>query len=361
MYITPVLTGLEYVAFRSFGVGLWQARLVSRGPRRRWRCCCSAWASRESAGACAGLVAAGLLAIELRLRDVRPRRDHGSARWSSLIVASWYCYVRARESPRWGDRWPASPRCSPTSPRRRPSSSSRPSVLDAAAHDRGGAPDDGGPAAGGRPAAAPRAAGAQLGAGSRWPDSPSPALLASSVFVAPNWQDYRFYNWQMSVTRKPIYTLQALRRPAVVVSGHPRLLHAHVDRDAAGPPGRPRASLCRWRQAAPAERVLLLWLVFWTGGTRPARRRQREAPGVPHPGLVALAALALARDRRLLDEPAPRHVASGAPCWPRRSVFGAPVHRDRRRVRLPFADRSMRACFARRASGRRPWPRRRGW
>src|SRR5215216_1061666 len=29
MYIAPVFTALEYVSFRAFGVGLWQARLVS--------------------------------------------------------------------------------------------------------------------------------------------------------------------------------------------------------------------------------------------------------------------------------------------------------------------------------------------
>src|SRR5215211_1234819 len=29
MYIAPVFTALEYASFRTFGVGLWQARLVS--------------------------------------------------------------------------------------------------------------------------------------------------------------------------------------------------------------------------------------------------------------------------------------------------------------------------------------------
>ena len=30
------------------------------------------------------------------------------------------------------------------------------------------------------------------------------------LFVVPHWTDYRFYNWQMSVTRKPSYTVRAL-------------------------------------------------------------------------------------------------------------------------------------------------------
>ena len=31
MYLTPVFTGLEYASFAAFGVGTWQARLVSEG------------------------------------------------------------------------------------------------------------------------------------------------------------------------------------------------------------------------------------------------------------------------------------------------------------------------------------------
>ena len=34
-------------------------------------------------------------------------------------------------------------------------------------------------------------------------------LLALVLFVVPHWQEYRFYNWQISVTRKPSYTLRA--------------------------------------------------------------------------------------------------------------------------------------------------------
>ncbi len=35
-------------------------------------------------------------------------------------------------------------------------------------------------------------------------------LLALVVFVVPFWTEFRFYNWQMSVVRKPAYTLRAL-------------------------------------------------------------------------------------------------------------------------------------------------------
>ena len=38
----------------------------------------------------------------------------------------------------------------------------------------------------------------------------SAARCVLALFVLPHWTDYRFYNWQMSVTRKPVYDL-ALR------------------------------------------------------------------------------------------------------------------------------------------------------
>ena len=39
MYVSPVFTGLEYLSFSAFGVGLWQARagVNRRGPRRNLR------------------------------------------------------------------------------------------------------------------------------------------------------------------------------------------------------------------------------------------------------------------------------------------------------------------------------------
>ena len=79
MYIAPVFTGLEYVSFAFFGVGVWQARLVSeltgaasvmpsrlrrtadRRPRRP--------ADRRRTAR-----------DQLRVRDVEPRGTHGSAR-----------------------------------------------------------------------------------------------------------------------------------------------------------------------------------------------------------------------------------------------------------------------------------------
>ena len=44
----------------------------------------------------------------------------------------------------------------------------------------------------------------------RWRASPSAGLVALALFVGPHWSEYRFYNWQMSVTRKPSYDLASL-------------------------------------------------------------------------------------------------------------------------------------------------------
>ena len=35
------------------------------------------------------------------------------------------------------------------------------------------------------------------------------AVVCGLLFVLPNWTEYRFYNWQMSVTRKPEFTVKA--------------------------------------------------------------------------------------------------------------------------------------------------------
>ena len=38
--------------------------------------------------------------------------------------------------------------------------------------------------------------------------------VIAALFVLPHWRDYQFYNWQMSVTRKPSYDLASVLRAA---------------------------------------------------------------------------------------------------------------------------------------------------
>src|SRR5262249_19239616 len=83
--------------------------------------------------------------------------------------------------------------------------------------------------------------------------------IALAIFVLPWWTEYRFYNWQMSVTRKPSYDLKSLidrvswfpilhdvftRMWPVYLVG----LIAWLTR------------LVRWRRIGPPERLLVLWV-----------------------------------------------------------------------------------------------------
>ncbi len=84
-------------------------------------------------------------------------------------------------------------------------------------------------------------------------------LIALAVFVVPNWTDYRFYNWQMSVTRKPSYDLQSLLNRVtwfpIVHDIFTRMWFTVV----VGVLGL-FAALARWRAVPPAERLLALWI-----------------------------------------------------------------------------------------------------
>jgi 4-amino-4-deoxy-L-arabinose transferase-like glycosyltransferase len=87
--------------------------------------------------------------------------------------------------------------------------------------------------------------------------------VVAAVFVLPNWNEYRFYNWQMSVTRKPSYDLKSITDR---VSWFP-VLHDTFSRMwfevSVGVIGA-WGLLLRWRTAQMAERLLVLWLAVGT-------------------------------------------------------------------------------------------------
>jgi hypothetical protein len=120
------------------------------------------------------------------------------------------------------------------------------------------------------------------------------AAVAAAVFVVPHWAEYRFYNWQMTVTRKPEYSLAALVDRASWLP----IVHDFFTRmwlvTALGALGI-ATSVGRWRKARPGERLLVLWvlvglleLVVHDSGNE-----RRYVMFVP--ALVALAALVLGR------------------------------------------------------------------
>jgi 4-amino-4-deoxy-L-arabinose transferase-like glycosyltransferase len=246
VFIAPVFTGLEYLSFEAFGVGVRQARLVSE---------LAGVASvlllglgvRRVAGNLAGILAAGLLATNY-VYVMYDRAAIMEALMVAFIVASWYCSTRAMDRPAWGA--PAG-------------------TLAVAAYFT--------------KAAAVFYVGVlvlsagwsllQLGTrmitdegirerkAALWTLAGLAATMAivTVAFVLPHWTDYRFYNWQMSVTRKPSYDLGSL---LMRLSWFP-ILHDTFSRmwfevvvGIVGAWG----VLLRWRRTNVADRLLLLWI-----------------------------------------------------------------------------------------------------
>jgi 4-amino-4-deoxy-L-arabinose transferase-like glycosyltransferase len=290
IYVTPVLTGLEYASFRAFGVGLWQARLVSEIMGSLAVLLLGLGVARIG-GRTAGLIAAGLLATNF-VSVMYDRAATMEATMVSFLVASWFAYGKASESPRWGLVAGAAAMLAYFT---------KASAvfflaaigLDAAiavVRSRGWLGTRSGPR---EEAAAPAwyTLGGLVAAG----------VLSLAFFVGPNWQEYRFYNWQMSVTRKPTYSVKAILDRLswfpVIHDFFTRMWTATALAVSGG-----LGLISRWTSAAPAERLLALWLVI--GSTELVLHDVGNERRLVFliPALVAMAALTLARDRSVMDE-----------------------------------------------------------
>ena len=242
MYIAPVFTFLEYLSFAVFGVGVWQARLVSEVAGVS-SVLLLALGVRRLAGDTAALIAGALLATNY-VYVMYNRAAIMEATMVAFMVASWYCYVRAHERPIWGAAAGVLALLAFFT-KAAAAFFVAALALEAAVawllERKKGSP------------AAPRAALAVLagiaGAG----------LLALAVFVAPNWTDYRFYNWQMSVTRKPTYDVKSfvdrITWFPVLHDLFTRMWAVIIVATAGG-----LAALVRWRQLPSGERLLLWWV-----------------------------------------------------------------------------------------------------
>jgi 4-amino-4-deoxy-L-arabinose transferase-like glycosyltransferase len=255
LFIAPVFTCLEYIAFRELGVGTWQARTVP--------------------------LASGLFAIAALAAGLAATGGRRSALIGALLLATNYVFVMWNRAAlmestmtafmvgAWG--------------------------AYALAHSRGSA---WGLVAGtmatlawfSKAAAAFFVAAIVLDAlvtltlaGTAWIrtrlaiEAPSrdtvraatatllgvglSAAVICVMFVLPHWNEYRFYNWQMSVTRKPSYALSALVDRAswlpLVHDSFTRMWMVLVAAALAS-----LALVARWRVATPPQRLLVLWLLL---------------------------------------------------------------------------------------------------
>jgi 4-amino-4-deoxy-L-arabinose transferase-like glycosyltransferase len=245
MYIAPVFTGLEYVSFKMFGVGLRQARLVPElcGLASVWLL---ALGVARIAGRRAGVMAAALLGTNY-VYVMWNRAALMEGPMVAFIVSAWYCYTRADENPRWGA---AASTCALLAFFTKAAAAF---FVAAIALDAGVT----------LVAASAGVMGSRTNdtRGARW--TLGGLLLGGGValaaFVLPNWTDYRFYNWQMSVTRKPSYDVKSLIDR---VTWFP-VLHDLFTRMwfvlALGTTAA-LGMLTRWRELSAGERLLLLWV-----------------------------------------------------------------------------------------------------
>ncbi len=125
------------------------------------------------------------------------------------------------------------------------------------------------------------------------------AVIAIVLFVGPWWSEYRFYNWQMSVTRKPSYSARALMDR---LSWLPVLHDLFTRMWIAWLIGlcAMLGALWRWRTLRLAERVLFLWIAIGIAELLVHDVGNERRFVFLIPALIAMTALTLFRDRRLL-------------------------------------------------------------
>jgi 4-amino-4-deoxy-L-arabinose transferase-like glycosyltransferase len=277
VYIAPVFTGLEYLSFAALGVGVRQARLVSE-VAGVLSVLLLALGVRRAGGATAGLFAAALLATNY-VYVMYDRAAIMEALMAAFIVASWYCMARAEREAPWGACAGA---CAALAFFTKAAAAAYVGALGLAAVVnilellREGTGDQ------------TRAGIWVLGG------LVVSFALIGLLFVLPHWSDYRFYNWQISVTRKPSYDLGSV---VTRITWFP-ILHDTFSRMwgalCLGLIGAWSAVL-GWRRAGGAERLLVLWVAVGTLELLLHDDGNERRFVFLIPALVALASLVLAR------------------------------------------------------------------
>ena len=286
MFVAPVFTGLEYASFAAFGVGTWQARLVPI-LSGLLAILCVGIGLRAVAGTRAGLIAAAFLATNY-VFVMWNRAALMESTMTAFITAAWAAYALSDRRPplgalagvavvlAWFTKASAAFFVGAI-------------VLDACLtialrwidRTRGISYGQATPL---QVRAAWWTLAGLLGA----------AVICGAIFVLPNWAEYRFYNWQMSVTRKPEFTIKAFADRAswipIVHDFFTRMwLLLVLSMLAVG------VLASRWREAQPSERLLVWWVVLGLAElvVHDSGNERRFIMFIP--ALAALAALVLCR------------------------------------------------------------------
>jgi 4-amino-4-deoxy-L-arabinose transferase-like glycosyltransferase len=304
IFITPVFTALEYGAFRVAGVGTWQARVV---PVLSGVICVAALMAGLTvvAGRRAALIGGVLLATNYPL-VMWNRAALMESTMTALLACAWAAYAQGQR----GRLWPAAAGVMVTLAWFTKAAAAffvGALVLEAALA-----------------ALAPRRL-SQVGNSDRDRRVATGAMLGllisatffAAVFVIPYWPEYSFYNWQMSVTRKPEYSWRAFadraswlpfvqgifsQMPIVLIFGAAGLL----------------GILSRLRGAVPGERLLAWWVLlgFAELVVHDSGNERRYVMFVP--ALVGLASIYLTSNSPATGANAPR-----VPRWLR--IVSVPV------------------------------------
>ena len=293
VYIAPVFTALEYLSFKAFGVGVRQARLVSEIAGLA-SVLLLALGVRRIAGPIAALIAGALLATNY-VYVMYDRAALMEALMAAFIVASWYCTTRAERQPAWGAMAGV---CAVLAFFTKAAAAFYIGALGllvvASAFRRRDL----------RPESQDlRPKGRSSLTSSIWTivGLAASAALIGIFFVIPHWSDYQYYNWQISVTRKPSYDLASL---IMRVTWFP-ILHDTFSRMwlalALGLFGA-WGIAARWRSASDGERLLLIWVVVGVVELLVHDVGNERRFVFLIPALIALASLVLTRGSLLPGE-----------------------------------------------------------
>jgi len=310
VFVAPVFTALEYAAFREFGVGTWQARVVpaASGLFAVAALAIGVWAA---GGRRAAMVGAWLLSTNY-VFVMWNRAALMESTMTAFIVAGWAAYAMTRWRPAFG--YVAGTMVTLAWFTKAAAAFFVAAIvfdalltlaLTRSARLRAIVSVD-----------SPSADDAR-GAVATLVGLAASAACVVVLFVVPHWTDYRFYNWQMSVTRKPSYTVRALMDR---ISWLPFVqgFFTRMWADLVAASLATLVVLSQWRRASPAARLLVLWLLvgFVELAVHDAGNERRYVMLIP--ALIALAALLVGRRKgdcppNLSTGDSPRHPAERLP------------------------------------------------